>query len=71
MVCYVGRVGADGCGGGGGMDEGFVAGEVGGGAGEESDVGEAIGGEVAGCVGADHGAGADDEDCAVVGGGHG
>lgn len=63
LVSDVGWVGVDGCGGAGGSDEGCVTFEVGGGVGEEGDVGEAVCDEVTGGVGADHGAGADDEDC--------
>lgn len=62
MVGHVCRIRVYGCGGGGGGDEGGITGEVGGRAGEESDVGEAVRGEEAGDVGADHGSGADDID---------
>lgn len=47
MVGHVGRVGVYGCGRGGGGDEGCITREIGGGAGEEGDVIEAVSSEQA------------------------
>ena len=50
MVGHVRDVRMYGCGGGGGSDKGGITGEIGGGAGEESDEGEAARGEETGDV---------------------
>ena len=62
VVGDVGWIGMDGCRRGGGGDEGCITGKIVGRAGEEGDVMEAVRGEDASNVRANHGPGADNED---------